>query len=226
MKASLDTNVIIHLYRANLQEILFKRFDEGLCIYEQIREIELKNHGQDILEAFDEDVAKGRIYIYSDEELKKCGILSLFRKRVHENEMLYSPQDMGEIYAISLAQTLGIYSLVTDDIKQGGPYMSLLQFEDNDIMPFTYVDVLLLDYLEGVIEAEQVVVYFETISDVSSLGWSLKNHLMRFIKRFWTESYQEKEKRWMLELCRKQGIHAKEKLKVLRDLIKNEYRNV
>ena len=85
MKASLDTNVIIHFYRANLQEILFKRFNEGLCIYEQIRKVELENHGADILQAFDKDVANGQIYIY------------------------------------------------TDDIKQGGPYMSLLQFQDRDI---------------------------------------------------------------------------------------------
>ncbi len=36
MEASLDTNVIIHLYRANLQAILFKRF-KGLKVYEFIR---------------------------------------------------------------------------------------------------------------------------------------------------------------------------------------------
>ena len=222
MKASLDTNVIIHLYRANLQEILFERFDEGLCIYEQIRKVELKNHGADILEMFDEDVANGRIHIYTDDELKKQGVLSLFKNHVHENEMLYSPQDRGEIYAISLAQTLGVYSLVTDDVKQGGPYMSLLQFEDNDIMPFTYVDLLLLDYLEGRIEAEQVVLYFDRISDSSSLGWSLKSHLSRFLKRFWVEPYQEKEKIWMAGLCHKNGINAKEKLKILRELITNK----
>ncbi|WP_295095665.1 hypothetical protein [Ruminococcus sp.] len=37
-------------------------------------------------------------------------------------------------------------SLDTKDTKQGGPYMSLLQFED-DIMPFTFADVLILRYL-------------------------------------------------------------------------------
>lgn len=30
MRASLDTNVIIHLYRAELQGILFDLFDEGV----------------------------------------------------------------------------------------------------------------------------------------------------------------------------------------------------
>ena len=46
MRASLDTNAIIHFYKAGLQAILFTFFDEGVFIYEQIREIELENHGQ------------------------------------------------------------------------------------------------------------------------------------------------------------------------------------
>ena len=45
MRASLDTNVIIHFYKANLQNILFDFFDEGVFIYEQIRNVELENHG-------------------------------------------------------------------------------------------------------------------------------------------------------------------------------------
>lgn len=39
---------------------------------------------------------------------------------------------------ISLAQTIGVYSLVTDDVKQGDPYMFLLQFVDYDVMPLTF----------------------------------------------------------------------------------------
>ncbi len=34
MRASLDTNAIIHFYRAGLQDILFEFFDEGVFIYE------------------------------------------------------------------------------------------------------------------------------------------------------------------------------------------------
>ncbi len=46
MRASLDTNVVIHLYRAGLQNILFDLFDEGVFIYEQIRDVELNHHGR------------------------------------------------------------------------------------------------------------------------------------------------------------------------------------
>ena len=45
LRASLDTNAIIHFYKAGLQDILFDFFDEGVFIYEQIRKIELENHG-------------------------------------------------------------------------------------------------------------------------------------------------------------------------------------
>ncbi len=44
MTASLDTNVIIHLYHAGLQNILFDIFTDGVFIYEQIRNVELENY--------------------------------------------------------------------------------------------------------------------------------------------------------------------------------------
>lgn len=43
MDASLDTNVIIHLYNADFQDLLFNRF-EKLKVYEFIRTQELKKH--------------------------------------------------------------------------------------------------------------------------------------------------------------------------------------
>lgn len=136
MRASLDTNVIIHLYKAGLQKVLFDVFDEGVFIYEQLRNVELENHGRDVLEVVDADIASGKIEIYTDQKLKDQAVYKIFENNFKENRLLYGIGDLGEVYAISLAQTLGAYSLVTDDTKQGGPYMSLLQFED-DVMPFT-----------------------------------------------------------------------------------------
>lgn len=60
MRASLDTNVIIHLYKAELQSVLFDVFDDGVFIYEQIRNVELENHGRDVLEAVDADISSGK----------------------------------------------------------------------------------------------------------------------------------------------------------------------
>ena len=48
MKASLDTNVLIHLYSANKEGLVFDFFEDGVLIYEQIRKIELNNHDDSI----------------------------------------------------------------------------------------------------------------------------------------------------------------------------------
>ncbi len=130
MRASLDTNVIIHFYKAGLQDILFAFFDEGVFIYEQIRNVELENHGQDVLNQVDADIADGKMELYTNQRLRNLQVYKIFEHNVSENRNLYGTGDLGEVYAISLAQTLGAYSLVTNDTKQGGPYMSLLQFED------------------------------------------------------------------------------------------------
>ena len=118
MRASLDTNVIIHFYKAGLQDILFAFFDEGVFIYEQIRNVELENHGQDVLNQVDADIADGKMELYTNQRLRNLQVYKIFEHNVSENRNLYGTGD------------LGAYSLVTNDTKQGGPYMSLLQFED------------------------------------------------------------------------------------------------
>lgn len=182
MRASLDTNVIIHFYKAGLQDILFDFFDEGVFIYEQIRNIELENHGQEILDKIDSDIAAGKIELYTNQKLKELQVYKIFENNVLENRNLYGSGDLGEVYAISLAQTIGAYSLVTDDIKQGGPYMSLLQFND-DIMPFTFADVLILRYLVGNVDERQTVTDFNLINNSSNLNWSFKSQVTKFVKK-------------------------------------------
>lgn len=145
---------------------MFDFFDEGVFIYEQIRNIELENHGQEVLNKVDSDIASGKIELYTDQKLKDLQIYKIFEYNFSENRNLYGTGDLGEVYAISLAQTLGAYSLVTDDTKQGGPYMSLLQFED-EIMPFTFADVLILRYLVGNADENQTVNDFNMINNSS-----------------------------------------------------------
>lgn len=212
MKASLDTNIIIHLYRAECEWILFDEFSGGIYMYEQIRNIELQRHGQGIMEKVEDDIAEGKIQLITNEFLKANGVFKVFQNHVRENELLYTPKDRGEVYAISLAQTLGTYSLLTDDIKQGGPYMSLLQFIDNDILPFDFTDILLLRYLEGKADARAIIDMFEKINRASLLGWKFESHIGRFIRRFWSDPYQENEKEWMRTLCRRHNVNAKIKM--------------
>lgn len=218
MRASLDTNAIIHFYRAGLQNILFEFFDEGVFLYEQIRDIELENHGGDVLEKIDEDIAAGRIKKYTDQELKRQAVFQIFERNVKDNRMLYGTGDLGEVYAISLAQTIGAYSLVTDDVKQGGPYMSLLQFED-DIMPFHFADVLLLRYLFGYADEFQTVKDFDKINNASNMNWSFKSQVKKFIGRFWKDCYRIEDKEWIHKMTDKYDIKVKSKFTELNKLL-------
>ncbi len=218
MRASLDTNVIIHLYRAGQQHVLFDFFDEGVFIYEQIRNIELENHGKDVLKAIDEDIASGKIELYSAQKLKELSVFNIFENNVKENRYLYGTGDLGEVYAISLAQTLGAYSLVTNDTKQGGPYMSLLQFED-DVMPFTFADVLLLRYLIGLADEKETINDFDKINIASDLNWSFRSQLAKFIRRFFREPYRKEDTEWIKKLAAKHGISIKSKLQCLSKLL-------
>lgn len=218
MRASLDTNAIIHFYKARLQDILFDFFDEGVFIYEQIRKIELENHGQDVLFQVDIDIAAGKIELYTDQKLKKLQVYKIFEYNVNENRNLYGTGDLGEVYAISLAQTLGAYSLVTNDTKQGGPYMSLLQFED-DIMPFTFADVLILRYLLGTVDENQTINDFNSINVASNLNWSFKSQLIKFIKRFFKDPYRNEDTEWIKKLTVENNINIKQKFQMLRKII-------
>ena len=218
MRASLDTNVIIHFYKAGLQDILFDFFDEGVFIYEQIRNIELKNHGLEILDKVDSDIASGKIELYTNQKLKELQVYKIFENNVMENRNLYGSGDLGEVYAISLAQTIGAYSLVTDDTKQGGPYMSLLQFDD-DIMPFTFADVLILRYLVGDVDENQTVTDFNLINNSSNLNWSFKSQVSKFIKRFLKDPYRSEDTEWIRNLAATKGFSIKEKLAALSKLL-------
>lgn len=214
----MDTNAIIHFYKAGLQDILFDFFDEGVFIYEQIRKIELENHGQDVLFQVDIDIAAGKIELYTDQKLKKLQVYKIFEYNVNENRNLYGTGDLGEVYAISLAQTLGAYSLVTNDTKQGGPYMSLLQFED-DIMPFTFADVLILRYLLGTVDENQTINDFNSINVASNLNWSFKSQLIKFIKRFFKDPYRNEDTEWIKKLTVENNINIKQKFQMLRKIL-------
>lgn len=216
MRASLDTNVIIHLYQANKQDILFDIFEDGVFVYEQIRNIELEHHGKMILAAVDADIRLGKIEVYTNDKLKAQGVYKIFENNVNENRCLYGTGDLGEVYAISLAQTIGVYSLVTNDTKQGGPYMSLMQF-DCDVKPFTFADILILRYLLGFASAHQTVADFDVVNEASDLNWSFRSQLVKFIKRFITDPYKEEEKEWFEQWTKENGIAAMSKFKTLRN---------
>lgn len=77
MKASLDTNALIHFYRAELQNFLFEIFYEGVIIYEQIYYVELHNHGKDVFPQVEDDIKSEKIELYSDSTLREQCVYSI-----------------------------------------------------------------------------------------------------------------------------------------------------
>lgn len=215
MDASLDTNVIIHLYNANLQSVLFNRF-EKIKVYEYIRSTEMKNHAAiEIINMFDEDVKDDRIELITDDYLRSIDMYNLFLYHYKEQEILYDVGDRGEVYAIAMAKTLGCMCLVTDDIKMRGPHYTLMMMPNSDIIPFAFYEVLLLDYLDGTIEENELLEKFNLVCYVSDLEWNLGAKLNAFMRRFWKTPKSESEKEWMNNFCKKKRISAKERLQIL-----------
>ncbi len=219
MNASLDTNVIIHLYKAKLQSVLFNRF-EKLKVYEFIRIYEMQNHAeQDIIDQFDKDVEIGKIEIITDLYLKSIGMYQVFLQHVKDLGILFNGGDLGEVYAIAVAKTLGLACLVTDDIKERGPHYTLMRILDSEVIPFAFFEVLFLDFLESRMSEVELSDAFVAVCDFSGLVWDIKSKLKGFIRRFWYDPYSESEKVWMNGFCSEKGIDAKSRIQKLRNYI-------
>lgn len=226
MDASLDTNVIMHLYGVDLQGILFSRF-EKLKVYAFIRSGELaRNASPKIIQAFDKDVEAERIEIITDEYLKLIGMYPVFKGHVDEMRILYNPGDLGEVYAIAMAKTLGCMCLVTDDIKEYGPHYTLMRIEDSEVMPFTFYELLFLDYLEQGLTDEELYDRFKKICDSAGEHWRKTRCLSKlsaFKRRFFLSPYTESEREWMQSFCEDNGINAWPRLDQLKVYLgKNE----
>lgn len=221
MQASLDTNVIIHLYSAGYQHILFDRF-ERIKVYEFIRNHEMVNHAsEEVINLFDNDVEQGRIELITDEYLKSIGMYNKFIYDVKDMEILFDKGDLGEVYAIAMAKNLGCISLVTDDIKEYGPHYLLMRIPDSDVMPFAFYELLFLKYFEGKLTEAELVEQFNYICDATSLRMSFISKFKTFIRRFWVSPYTDSEKMWMCNFCDKNSVNAKQKINNLNNYLKS-----
>ena len=104
MNASLDTDIIIHLYRAGNKELLYSLFD-GLYVYEYLVEQELKNNARDVYLEFRKDIEDGLANAVISTDLQKRHVKVLFDKYVQDSQYLF---DRGEMYAVALARAMEI----------------------------------------------------------------------------------------------------------------------
>jgi len=221
MNASLDTNVIIHLYKAGCQDILFSRF-EKLKVYEFIRNVELARHAaNEIVADFDKDVERGKIELISVNYLRSIHMYGLFEEYVKTERILYEGSDLGEVYAIALAKTLGCISLVTDDIKERGPHYTLMRTPDSEVIPFAFYEILFLEFLECRMTAAEVIRTFDRVAEVSALKMNCESKFKFFLKRFWSNPYSDSEKSWMKSFCSVRGIDFPGKAREFGGFLKN-----
>ncbi|XCP84952.1 hypothetical protein ABXS75_18295 [Roseburia hominis] len=96
--------------------------------------------------------------------------------------------------------------------------MSLLHFED-DIMPFTFADILILRYLLGEVDAKQTVKDFDAINKAADLNWAFRSQVSKFIKRFWRDPYRQEDLKWMKSLVDEYSIKERSKFAEIQKLI-------
>ena len=112
MKATLDTNDNTPMMGLKVFIVLIR------YSIEYIIETELMNHGSvETKNAVRQDIADGKIVVIKKKGLLEIGMGSVFEDHVRENRTIYEPGDLGEIYAIALAKTLGLMILVTDVLR-------------------------------------------------------------------------------------------------------------
>ena len=89
--------------------------------------------------------------------------------------------------------------------------MSLLQFND-DIMPFTFADILILRYLLGTVDEAKTIEDFDLINSTSTLNWSFKSQIRKFIKRFYREPYRDEDTIWIDNLARMHNCNFRKRI--------------
>ena len=191
-------------------------------IYSFIRDVEMEAHGQAVLEDFDIDVKHGKIKIIGNTYLKSIGMFQEFKEHVKNERILYNPQDLGEVYATALARTLGVFAIVTDDVKPAGPHYTLMRMPEGDIVPLAFYEVLFLNFLDEKIKAIDVINIFNHVTSVSDMHWTIESQLKKFIKRFWRNPYTKREKVWMQTFCQKNNVKLKSRMTLLSEEIKHQ----
>ena len=219
MDASIDTDIVIHLYRSGKKELLFSSFDH-LYMFKYLKDVELQIKGPDIYTEFCEDVAANNIIIISDSELIEKGIKGLFDTYKRENECLF---DSGELHAIALAKAMGIYAFVSDDTKSQGPHETLVKEIIEDVMPFSFYELLFLRYLSSELTVEQLHQEFEEVTSASMAERPMKfrSKILATIRRFSERSGTARDLEWMKQYCSELNIDFKKKVRDLKPLLES-----
>jgi hypothetical protein len=217
MKASIDTDVVIHLYLSNKQGLFFNVFD-GLYMHEFLYEKELKRKSLFVYEKFSLDVVEGKATIIRNKDLVEMGVKGLFEDYKRDFEYLF---DSGELYAVSLAKAMGLFAFVSDDTKEFGPHETLLKELIEDVIPFAFYELLFLRYLSGEFTVEEIHQEFDEVTSKSMRQRPMKfrSRMLKTVRRFSYRNGTQRDYDWINAYCKKNNIHYKNKMIGLKEYL-------
>lgn len=218
MDASLDTDIVIHLYKSGKKELLYSSFDK-LYIYDFLLEKEMQRKSISVYEEFKKDVEAGIVKVITNKDLIDMGIKGLFEEYKESNKYLF---DQGELQAVALAKAMGIAAFVSDDTKDFGPHQSLVKELIEGVIPFAFYELLFLMYLKSQLTVEELHNSFEQVnsSSMAEYPMSFKRKLSEVLKRFSSKYGTERDKKWILEYCSERNIDLMQKMIGLRDYLR------
>lgn len=216
MNVSVDTNILIHLYKSGMRELLLSSFEE-IYIYDYLVEKELKDNEINVYNKVKEDINEGLIIHYKNIDLVNKGIKSIFDEYADDYIRLFI--DRGEAYAIALAKVIGIVAFVSDDIKQYGPHETLLKEVIEDVIPFSFYELLFLKYIKSEINIEILHEKFEVINQKLEHPMSFKGKITAAVMRFSSRG-SERDRKWITKFNQKYEVNFSYKMIQLKEYLK------
>jgi predicted nucleic acid-binding protein len=215
MNASLDTDVVIHLYRTGKKDLLLM-FD-SLYIYEYLVEEELKRKSRITYDEVMVDVAAEWIKIITRQDLIRLGVKGLFEQYLIDNKNLF---DDGEMHAIALAQAMGLFALVSDDTKQFGPHDTLVRGLIADVMPFAFYELLFLRYLNSELTTLELHGEFDIVVAKLEKPMEFSSRIKRTIRRFTGKEAEKRDLEWFRSYCAEKQIDYHKRIRDLLDYLR------
>ncbi|MED1711765.1 hypothetical protein P4V34_28865 [Bacillus thuringiensis] len=164
MKATIDTNIIGHLYRSKTIHLITNLFEE-IFVDEFIIQ-ELQRRCKDIFADFMKDLEDPftPFTLVDKTYLIQNSLLQLYNIQLNDLQYLFLPSDEGERRAIALAQTTGTYFLLTDDEKSmDGPYHMISRGLVNNMESLAFWDLIFLNATRQLITFDLAKENFEAI---------------------------------------------------------------
>lgn len=218
MKASLDTDITIHLYLSGKQDLMFSVF-EKLFMHTYLYENELRRKAPSVYEMLKTDIDEGRVEIVRYRDLIEMDIENLFAEYKNDYKYLF---DDGELYAVVLAKAMGIDAFVSDDTKDYGPHYSLVREIIEDVIPFAFYELLFLRYLSSDMTLEEVCQVFNEVNSRSlQHPMNFRERMLRTARRFSQRHGTKRDYDWICGFCSQKQTNYKDMMRGLREYLSN-----